>query len=247
MLERDNRTKDPEKESIAFEAEPKARKPDGSLAVQDWGLVPYQDALRRQLDLADLVHQELARETLVFCSHPPVVTVGRATQAGDVFAWNGEIAEVNRGGRATYHGPSQIVAYPILDLTPRGRDLHRYMRVLEEAVVGALSAFGVDAQGRSLRQEAEGGEVEATGVWIGARKIASIGIGVRRWISFHGLALNVERDESAFRGLNPCGFSSSTMISLEEAVGGSVDRAAVQAELRDRLLSLLKPAFRPEI
>jgi lipoate-protein ligase B len=208
-------------------------------AIQDWGLIPYQEALRRQLDLVGLVSHELARETLVFCSHPPVVTLGRGTRPGDVFGWDGEVVEVTRGGRATYHGPSQVVAYPILDLNLRGRDVHRHMRLLESAVIEALSEFGAIATGRAARLEADGAQVEATGVWIGDRKIASIGIGVRRWVSFHGLALNVERDPAAFRGLKPCGFTPETMISLEEAIGRPVDRAQVQKALFARLARLL--------
>ena len=98
-----------------------------TITIQDWGLIPYGHALQRQLDLVDLVHRELARETIVLCSHPPIVTLGRGTQPGDVFAWTGEAVEVTRGGRATYHGPSQIVAYPIMDLTSRGRDVHRHL------------------------------------------------------------------------------------------------------------------------
>jgi lipoyl(octanoyl) transferase len=120
-----------------------------SISVQDWGLIDYELALQKQTDLVDLVHQELARETLVFCTHPPVVTLGRGTKPGDVFGWQGPAVEINRGGRATYHGPSQMVVYPILDLNQRGRDLHKYMRNLETAVVRALSDFGISASGQN--------------------------------------------------------------------------------------------------
>lgn len=209
----------------------------GSVGVQDWGLVGYQEALKRQEDLVGLVHQELARETLVVCSHPAVVTLGRGTKPGDVNGWSGEIVEINRGGRATYHGPSQVVMYPILDLTPRNRDLHRYMRHLEEAIVAALAEFGIPATGRSRQASSPGEEaVEATGVWVGARKIASIGIGVRKWVTFHGLALNVDHDPSAFQGLRPCGFSPETMISMEEIMGAKPSRSSVQSALIRELL-----------
>lgn len=210
------------------------------LNTQDWGLIDYASALQRQLDLVDLVSRELARETLVFCAHPPVVTLGRGTRPGDVFGWKGETVEINRGGRATYHGPNQIVAYPILDLNQRGRDLHLYMRKLEDAIVATLAEFGVTATGKSL-QTAEGDEapVEATGVWVGSRKIASIGIGVRRWVSFHGLALNIENDPNAFQGLKPCGFTTETMVSLEEILGAKPSREAVQETLKQKLFSLL--------
>ncbi len=201
-------------------------------AVVDLGVIDYESALQRQLKLVDLVYQKAAPETIIVCSHPPVVTLGRGTRQGDVSGWSGAIVEVNRGGRATYHGPSQIVVYPILDLNQRGRDLHAYMRALEHATVLTLNEFGVSASGRSLQtQVGETVQVEATGVWIGSRKIASIGLGVRHWISFHGLALNVERDPDAFVGMMPCGFSPETMISLEEALGHMPDRAVLQSQL----------------
>lgn len=210
------------------------------LSVQDWGLIDYRDALQRQMDLVELVCRELARETVIFCSHPPVVTLGRATREGDVFGWQGSIVEVNRGGRATYHGPNQIVVYPILDLNQRGRDLHKYMRSLEQAVVLTMAEFGVEATGRALRPLEEGGDTqEATGVWVGSKKLASIGIGVRKWISFHGLALNVSHDPKAFVGMRPCGFSSETMTSMEEILSAPVDRARVVASLEKHLVQLL--------
>lgn len=210
----------------------------GTFTVQDFGLIEYQEALKRQLDLVGLVHQELARETLILCSHPPVVTLGRGTKEGDVDGWAGEIVEISRGGRATYHGPSQIVVYPVIDLNHRNRDLHKYLRTLEEAIVATLRSFGIESQGRSLQNSAPGEEaVEATGVWVGSRKIASIGIGVRKWVTFHGLALNVEFDVSAFKGLKPCGFTPETMISMEEVLGSKPDRKAVQETLVRELLS----------
>lgn len=210
------------------------------LNIQDWGLIDYPLALQRQLDLVALVHQELARDTLVFCSHPPVVTLGRATRDGDVCGWVGETIEVSRGGRATYHGPNQIVVYPILDMNQRNRDLHKLMRTMEEAIIRTLADFGVKAEGRTLQvQDGEAEPAEATGVWIGSRKIASIGIGARKWVSYHGLALNVESDPNAFQGMKPCGFTTGTMISLEEILGARPDRARVQETLKRHLLDLL--------
>ena len=209
------------------------------IGVQDWGLVPYADALRRQLDQVGLVQHELARETIILCSHPPIVTLGRATREGDVFAWDGETVEISRGGRATYHGPSQIVAYPIVDLTPRGRDVHRFMRQLEQAVVATLQEFGLSAEGRSLQPDECGEIVEATGVWTGGRKIASIGVAVRGWVTFHGLALNVDADPEAFRGLKPCGFTPESMTSMEARLGSRVDHEAVKEALARQLLRCL--------
>lgn len=211
-----------------------------SVGVQVWGLIEYHEALKRQMDLVGLVHQELARDTLILCSHPPVVTLGRGTKEGDVNGWAGELVEINRGGRATYHGPSQIVAYLVIDLNLRNRDLHKYLRTLEDAVVATLAAFGIEAQGRSLQATTPGEEAaEATGVWVDSRKVASIGIGVRKWVTSHGLALNVERDERAFKGLKPCGFTPETMVSMEEILGAKPERKAVQDTLARELLSRL--------
>jgi lipoate-protein ligase B len=222
-------------ESFTVVSKPAAKlAADRSIQVQDLGLVGYSEAFERQLALVDQVHQGVEPETMIFCSHPPVVTLGRGTREGDVFSWKGETVQVNRGGRATYHGPNQIVIYPILNLGDRGRDLHLYMRTLEAAIIATLGRFGIQSSGRE--------EMEATGVWIGPPKIASIGIGVRNWITFHGLALNVAYDPQAFQGLNPCGFSSSTMISMEEILGGPVDREAVSQVLRQELMSLLVDA-----
>lgn len=209
------------------------------ISVQDWGLIEYRDALQRQMDLVDLVGREQARETLIFCSHPPVVTLGRGTREGDVFGWNGPIVEVNRGGRATYHGPSQIVVYPILDLNHRGRDLHKYMRLLEDAIVRTLAEFGIQATGHPIQSTDDGETREATGVWVGSKKLASIGIGVRKWISFHGLALNVSHDPQAFVGMRPCGFSKETMASMEEILNRPVDRTKVAQVLKAHLIDLI--------
>lgn len=210
---------------------------DSVLDFVDWGLIDYSVALERQMELVEKVASGESPETIVFCTHPPVVTLGRGTREGDVFAWKGETVAVGRGGRATYHGPNQIIVYPILNLTNRGRDLHQYLRILEETAVKVLQDFGVFASGRSLQihdgdQEPE----EATGVWIGNRKIASLGIGVRKWISFHGLAINVERDPMAFQGMKPCGFTTGQMVSLEEALGFRPDRELLKVRMKSRLL-----------
>lgn len=201
--------------------------------VDDWGLIDYRQALQRQLDLVDLVSREHSREKLIFCTHPPVVTLGRATdRAVDLTGWSGELVEVSRGGRATYHGPSQLVIYPILDLNRRGRDIHKYLRFLETLVIQTLRGLGIESKSRP---EALGDDtdpsLQLTGVWVGSRKVASIGIAIRKWITYHGIAINVAHDPEAFAGIRPCGFQPGTPISVEELIGRAVDLAEVKKSM----------------
>ena len=140
------------------------------------------------------------------------------------------VYETNRGGQATYHGPGQWVGYPILDLNPRGRDLHRHLRLLEEALIRACGGFGVVAGRR------EG----LTGVWVENRKLASIGVGVRKWISMHGFAINITRQSlPPFSAINPCGLDGVTMTCLEAEAGRVIPMADAAAALTAELRGLL--------
>jgi lipoyl(octanoyl) transferase len=157
------------------------------------GAVPYLEAWELQRSLAGAVSQGAMPDTVVLLEHPPVVTVGRRTDAEELHVPEGaevEVVETNRGGRSTYHGPGQLVCYPILDLNRHGRDVKRYVRDLEESVVRTLAAFGL--AGETL----EG----LTGVWFTRppRKVASIGVHVSRWVTTHGYALNVDLDPAPF-------------------------------------------------
>lgn len=211
------------------------------LEFQDWGLVPYQQALERQLEIVETVSLQNKPGVLIFCSHPPIVTLGRATQSQDVFSWQGETLEVSRGGRATYHGPSQLVIYPILNLQlerkgRKAKEIAGYLRTFENCIVETLKSYDVNSVGRSLQKKSPHAEgADETGVWIGHQKIASLGIGVKKWVTYHGAAINLDYDPLAFRGLNPCGFQSSTMISLEQILNSPVDRD----EFKRRLLKSL--------
>jgi lipoyl(octanoyl) transferase len=201
----------------------------------DWGLIDYNEATEKQLALVERV-ADGAPETIVFCRHPHVVTLGRGSEPSDLQGWAGATAETSRGGRATYHGPNQIIIYPILNLTKdhatfRARDLHDYMRALELAMIKALRGIGLV---QASTEESEGDDLTKTGVWVGEKKIASIGIAVRKWISYHGCAINVEHDPLAFTGINPCGFSTSTMTSVQDVLG---------APYRDWLTSELVKSF----
>jgi lipoyl(octanoyl) transferase len=202
------------------------------------GRVPYEEALARQEDLVREKIADPARaDELWLLEHEPVYTIGRTPDQSslrDPAALPHPLVRINRGGQATYHGPGQLVGYPIVDLRTRGQDLHVYLRGLEEALIEALAEIGVVAQRR------EG----LTGVWVGVRKIASIGVGVRRWVAMHGFALNVTGDLAPFEQITPCGIVGVEMTSVAretgrawtvEAVGEVVRRAVVE-----RLVGMLR-------
>lgn len=192
-----------------------------TLHLRRIGRTRYADAhaLQQQLLAARLAG--MAGDTLLLTEHESVVTLGRGSPRGAQGNTALPVVEVERGGEATWHGPGQVVAYPIVLLPEGRRDLHRYLRDLEEVVIGALSDFGV-----------EGTRVEGkTGVWTGGLKVCSIGVAVRRWVTWHGLALNVDNDLADFRAFAPCGLDPNVMTRLVDhapkATMGSVERALV--------------------
>ena len=202
------------------------------LVVDDLGQLAYRDAWARQLALVEARKTGGGDDRVLVVEHPHVFTLGRAQKAvanvlapGDV-----EVIEIERGGDVTYHGPGQLVAYPIVLLGEGERDLHRYLRNLEEAVIRTCARFG-------LATDREPG---ATGVWCtdrdGARKkLCSIGIACRRWVVFHGLALNVATDLAYFQRINPCGFASSVMTSMAVELGRALTVAEVAPVLTAEL------------
>lgn len=215
------------------------------LQFVDWGLIDYPKALEKQETYVEQVYRKLMLPTVIFCSHPPLVTKGRATQKDDIFSWSGPIYEINRGGRATYHGPSQILIYPIIPLNEIGKnskripsDVGSFLREFEMAIVDSLKDFGILSKGKSFQPNLRKinkepiTEKEETGVWIEDKKIASLGLSFRHWISFHGAALNVDKDPFAFQGINPCGFSPSVMTSIEEQIKIKCDRGQLQERLK---------------
>lgn len=187
------------------------------LRIEWLGRVRYAAALERQEALAAEKIRAPAEtaDTLFLLEHEPVYTIGRTPDRSSLgAAFPFPVETVHRGGQATYHGPGQLVGYPVLDLSRRGRDLHRYLRALEEALILALARSGV-----------EGGRREGlTGVWVGPRKIASIGVGVRRWVSLHGFAINVLGGEALapFGAITPCGIADVEMTAVETESGRGV-------------------------
>ena len=183
------------------------------LRVERLGRVDYARALVLQ---EQRVAAKLAGEmtdSLLLLEHEPVYTLGRGAKEADLLGAPERLGvaahRIGRGGGVTYHGPGQLVAYPIVALAAQGRDVHRYVRCLEAALIGVCADFGVAAQRR------EG----LVGVWVDHRKIASIGIGVRRWVAFHGIALNVDPDLEYFRAIVPCAMPEVRMTSLARELG----------------------------
>jgi lipoate-protein ligase B len=179
-----------------------------TLAVADLGVVDYGAALDLQTAMVAARLEDKIDDTLLLMEHPHVFTLGRGADDRFIVANPGAVPtyRVSRGGQVTYHGPGQLIGYPILKLEGRARDVTRYLRNLEDAMIDALRELGLDADRRD----------GLTGIWIGARKIASIGVGIRRWVTYHGFALNVSTDLSFFESIVPCGIEGCRMTSISE-------------------------------
>jgi len=207
--------------------------------VQNWGLIEYQDAVEKQLALVKTVFETQSRGTLVFCSHPSLLTTGRKTSSSDITSWSGPVFESSRGGKATYHGPTQMIIYPIVNLAQvspkrRAKDIHHFLENLEHAVIHALAEFGVLAHGKqhpSLSWIDQLPDVEKSGVWVQNQKVASLGIGVRNWVTYHGVAIQCDYDKEYQSGFRPCGFEPGVIVSIEELIGHKVDRTKLQSSL----------------
>ena len=192
------------------------------------GLVPYARALEIQRGVARArISGEIAHDVLLLLEHPPVVTLGRSAKAQNLVASPAllaargvELFEVERGGDVTFHGPGQLVGYPIVNLRGHKQDLHWYLRRVEEVLIRALDQIGIAAQRSDGR----------TGVWIGDRKIASIGVHARDWVTWHGFALNVSTDLSFFDLMVPCGLAGVTMTSVARELGTAAPSFETVAE-----------------
>ena len=200
-----------------------------SLLVTDLGVMPYAEALAIQRAAAKArISGELGEDLLLLVEHPPVVTLGRSFKQAHLLASpellrarGVELFEVERGGDVTFHGPGQLVGYPIVDLKRHRKDLHWYLRQVEEVLIRALETYG-------LHGERSAGY---TGVWVDGRKIASIGVHARDWVTWHGFALNVTTELSYFDLIVPCGIQQVSMTSIARELGKSV----ALSDVRDRV------------
>ena len=202
------------------------------LAVRSLGIVPYDEALALQRDLVEQRRRGEIPDHLLLLQHPHVITLGVRTadaqshivaDAARLAARGVTVHETGRGGDVTYHGPGQLVGYPILALEPGRQDLHRYVRDVEETLIRAIARFGIS-----------GGRIPGlTGVWVGQEKVAAIGIRVSRWVTSHGFALNVTTDLDYFGLIVPCGIRDKGVTSIARVLGREVPMAQVEAAVVD--------------
>ena len=204
------------------------------MEIIDLGMMEFDAGYAIQERLAAEVAAGTAPDTLLYVEHPPVYTIGSGGDAGNILDEAIRVRRINRGGDVTYHGPGQLVGYPIIDLARRGRDLHRYLRFMEEMLIRTVAGFQVN----SFRVPGR------TGVWTQGGKLASIGVGVRRWVTMHGFALNVATDLAPFTRINPCGMVACPVTSLVRETGGDITLAEVKSSLSpvfERLVNELLP------
>ncbi len=197
-----------------------------TLVVRRLGTVDYQSALALQKQLVDQRKQGLIPDQLLLLEHPPVITLGarnhnstsNVLESPESLARRGvAVIETGRGGDVTYHGPGQLVGYPIMELPQARRDVHRYVRDLEEVLIGAVADVGVHATRLP----------GLTGIWVGNTKLAAIGVRISRWVTSHGFALNVSTDLSNFGLIIPCGIAGKGVTSMERLLGRAVDKDEV--------------------
>ena len=177
------------------------------------GRVEYDRALIWQRKLAKMRKEGLCRDTLMMLEHPPVITVGKSGKEANYLKLKDRAVFVERGGDVTYHGPGQLVVYYIFDLSRRNRNLHQFMSNIQQGIIDTLLEYGLSAKRGD----------EHTGIWVEDRKIASIGIAVKHWVTFHGSAINLNTNLEDFRNINPCGLSSTVITSLKREIGKEIN------------------------
>jgi lipoate-protein ligase B len=202
----------------------------------DLGTRDYADVWAMQLALVKERQRGEIPDTLLFVEHPHVITAGRSAKRDNLLdLGDTPLFEIERGGDVTYHGPGQLVGYPIFLLREDERDLHVYLRNLEESIIRALAGFGLETTRKP----------GWTGVWNAAaeRKLASIGVAVKRWVTLHGFALNVATDLARFAAINPCGLDAAVMGSMSGELGRPVEMAAVKRTVRDAFADVFARRF----
>ncbi|UCD62644.1 MAG: lipoyl(octanoyl) transferase LipB [Candidatus Zixiibacteriota bacterium] len=201
--------------------------------VLDLGRVEFERVLGWQHGLVKLRKEGMARDTIIFVEHPPVITVGKDGHPENFRDLGCRPVFIERGGDVTYHGPGQLVVYFIFNLSRRGRDIHRFMGNIQEGIIAALKEIGIDAKMGD----------EHTGVWVGDRKIASIGVAVTGWISFHGAAVNLNTDLRDFEQISPCGLDPKTMTSAAALLAGEVELGGFADSLLARYTDIFDTEF----
>lgn len=200
------------------------------IAVSNLGRTRYGETWDLQRRLFDLRHHGLIDDVLLFTEHEHVYTLGKGGDSNHLLASEEELSKdgtevfrIDRGGDITYHGPGQIVGYPIIDLNQYSPDIHKYLRSLEDALIGLLDGYGIKGE----REE------EMTGVWVGGEKIAAIGVKVSRWVTMHGFALNVNTDLQKFERIIPCGIFHKGVTSMKRLLGKELPAEEVVARLME--------------
>jgi len=213
------------------------------LTLLDLGQKDYSEVWDIQKDLVEKVLSGACQDTLVLVEHTPVVTLGRRGSEEDVLVSFEDLSrrgiqlfKVDRGGRATFHGPGQLVAYPILSLLGQDRDIHTYLRNLEEVIIELLAVLGL----RGERREGQ------TGVWINEQKVASVGIGVKKWVTYHGLALNVDIELDYFSLIDPCGLGRAKVTSLAKVLSSQVGMDQIKKYFVSSFSEVFKMMLIPE-
>jgi len=219
-----------------------SKPPTPAPTTLDWGRTRYEAAWRAQDALVAQRNSGEIGDTLVFTEHDPVFTIGARSGSEQHLVWDAarltregiEVAKTNRGGDITYHGPGQIVGYPIVSLAAR-KDLHAYLRFLEQVLINSVGSLGLAASRREGK----------TGIWLGPRKIAALGVAVKRWTTYHGFALNVNANLAHFAGIVPCGIGATdgTVTSLQAELGGKPLHLAEVKQVLAKEFWTLWPAF----
>lgn len=209
--------------------------------VRQLGRIDYREAYELQKELLQERLEGRIADTLLLLEHPPTITVGKSGKLENILESPPALAGAgvsliftDRGGDVTYHGPGQIVGYPILDLRERDRDIHQYVRDLEEVLIRTLADYGIKS----------GRDHSHAGVWVNDMEIAALGLSVRKWITMHGFALNVNTDLDHFSLINPCGFTSKTATSMARLLGGELPMDEVTKRLLDRFAEVFKVKLR---